>query len=74
MSTVPDVEDGERYWIRVDCLAGWSGSATLHVPEYARLRAVAVGCAVSALLLAALALGLYVARDRLCPARNKRRR
>ncbi|XP_048480681.1 protein borderless [Plutella xylostella] len=71
---IPEVEDGERYWLRVECVSGGSGVASIHVPEYGRLKAVAVGCAVAALLLAVLAVVLYLARDRVCPPRRDKRR
>lgn len=58
--------EGARYWARVQCASGAWGGAALRVPEYARLRGVAVGCAAAALLLAALAAALYAARRRLC--------
>ncbi|CAG9113586.1 unnamed protein product [Plutella xylostella] len=71
---IPEVEDGERYWLRVECVSGGAGVASVHVPEYARLKAVALGCSVAALLLAGLAVALYLARDRVCPPRRDKRR
>ncbi|XP_050346997.1 protein borderless [Nymphalis io] len=63
---VSEVEEGASYWARVQC-ANAQGGAALHVPEYARLRGVAVGSAAAALLLAALAAALCLARRRLRP-------
>ncbi|CAH1646879.1 unnamed protein product [Spodoptera littoralis] len=75
---VSGAEEGARYWARVQCASGASGGAALRVPEYARLRGVAAGCAAAALLLAALAAALLAARRRLCarpppPARADKR-
>lgn len=63
-------EEGARYWARVQCASGARGGAALRVPEFARLRGVAAGCAAAALLLAALAAALYAARRRLCARRS----
>ncbi|XP_049696319.2 protein borderless [Helicoverpa armigera] len=62
---VSGAEEGAQYWARVQCASGARGGAALRVPEYARLRGVAAGCAAAALLLAALAAALYAARRRL---------
>ncbi|KAJ8731062.1 hypothetical protein PYW08_002475 [Mythimna loreyi] len=67
---VSGAEEGARYWARVQCASGAWGGAALLVPEYARLRGVALGCAAAALLLAALAVALYAARRRLCARRD----
>ncbi|CAH0714045.1 unnamed protein product, partial [Brenthis ino] len=61
---VSEVEEGASYWARVDC-GGASGGGAVRVPQYARLRGVAVGSAAAALLLAALAAALCLARRRL---------
>ncbi|KAJ0175368.1 hypothetical protein K1T71_008527 [Dendrolimus kikuchii] len=66
---VNDVEEGGLYWARVQCATGEWGGGALHVPEYARLRGVALGCGVGALLLAALAAALWLGRARLLSAR-----
>ncbi|XP_072938896.1 protein borderless isoform X2 [Epargyreus clarus] len=66
---VGGVEEGERYWARVQCGAA-AGGAAVQVPQYARLRGVAIGAAVGALLLAALAAALLLARRRL-PRRQR---
>ncbi|XP_052754731.1 LOW QUALITY PROTEIN: protein borderless [Galleria mellonella] len=68
------VEEGARYWARVECASGASGGAALRVPEYTRLRGVAGGCAAAALLLAAGAAALYFARHRLWPRHTTRGR
>lgn len=67
---VSDVEEGGHYWARVQCASGEWGGAALRVPEYSRLRAVAVGCGAGALLLAAVAAALWVGRGRLLPHRG----
>ncbi|KAM3959595.1 borderless [Aphomia sociella] len=64
------VEEGTKYWARVDCASGAGGGGSLRVPEYTRLRGVAGGCAAAALLLAAAAAALYFARHRLWPRRS----
>lgn len=60
--------EGAHLAVRVRC-GSVTGGAALRVPEYGRLRGVAVGAAVAALLLAALAAALYAARRRLCRER-----
>lgn len=67
---VSDTEEGVRYWVRVQCASGAWGGAALQVPEYARLRGVAAGCGIAALLLAGLAVALYAARRRICAIRE----
>lgn len=74
---VSEVEEGGSYWARVECggAGGGLGGGGVRVPEYARLRGVAVGSAAAALLLAALAAALCLARRRLRPhALDKRTR
>ncbi|VVC98470.1 unnamed protein product [Leptidea sinapis] len=61
-SIAPELEGG-AYRARVRCGSA-AGHAALHVPQYARLRTVAVGVAAGALLLAALAAALLVWRRR----------
>ncbi|CAH2107882.1 unnamed protein product [Euphydryas editha] len=61
---VSEVEEGASYWAGVQC-AGALGGAALRVPEYTRLRGVAIGSAAAALLLAALAAALCLVRRRL---------
>lgn len=71
---VSEVQEGASYWAGVQC-AGARGGAALRVPQYARLRGVALGSAAAALLLAALAAALCLARRRLrAHSRDKRSR
>ncbi|XP_062527577.1 protein borderless [Bombyx mori] len=63
---VREVEEGARYRARVECASGARGGAGLAVPQYARLRGAALGCAGGAVLLGAAALLLYACRHRLC--------
>ncbi|XP_039751277.1 protein borderless-like [Pararge aegeria] len=60
---VGELREGARYWAQVRC-AGARGAAALAVPQYARLRGVALGAGGGALLLAALAGALCAARRR----------
>ncbi|XP_038215044.1 protein borderless-like [Zerene cesonia] len=69
---VSEVEEGASYWARVECGSAWGGAA-LHVPQYGRMRGVALGVGVGALLLAALAAAALLLRRRLCaPAKRPR--
>ncbi|CAB3224104.1 unnamed protein product [Arctia plantaginis] len=61
---VDSAEEGMRYWAHVACGTAHGGAA-LRVPEYSRLRSVAAGAGVAALLLAALGAALYATRRRL---------
>lgn len=61
---VGELEEGGQYWARVQCVSGFGGGAALRVPEYGRLRGVAGGVAAVALLLAAVAGALFLARRR----------